>query len=302
MRWTKRIRRSAVYHLCCVLVFVFNLLPRKLARFVGGWLALTGWSLVTRDQHKVHRHLTLAYGNRLTDNQKRVIGRDFYINTGRCLVDVMRCRRHYRREVMPHVTITGRRNLDAAFDLGHGVVCITGHIGAFELLAVHMATLGYPVAVIARQLYQSRLDRLLIDHRTSMGIVNFSTTDDPARLAAWLRSGGLLGVLIDTDSPRVRGIHVSMFGRPAYTPVGPTLLAMRAGSPIVCMACLHTPEGAYHIDICSPISTAKSGHASDRMRQVTQECITRLERYIERDLSQWIWLHNRWHTRTKEFA
>ncbi len=302
MRRAKQLKRSLVYHLTRLLFLAFNYLPRNMARFLGGWISLGAWFFITKDQHKVHRHLTLVYGSRLSSHQKRVIGRDFYINTGRFLVDVMRCRRHYRRQIQPNVTISGKRHLDEAFALGRGVVCITGHIGAYELLAVHMATLGYPVAVVGRKLYESRLDRLLVDHRLAMGLVNFTTTDPPARLLRWLRSGGLLGVLIDTDSARVRGEHLTMFGRPAYTAVGQTILAMRAGSPILCMACLQTPEGRYHIDIGPPIITGMSDQSTAKVIEVTQGCVDQLQRYVEMDLSQWIWLHNHWHTKPEEFA
>ncbi|MBD3332479.1 hypothetical protein GF356_06490 [candidate division GN15 bacterium] len=302
MSRAKQLKRSLVFHLTHLLHISFNRLPRRLARFLGGWIALAAWFFITKDQHKVHRHLSLAYGDRLTDSQKRVLGREFYVNTGRFLVDVMRCRRHYEREIRPYVTVVGRRHLDEAYGLGRGVVCVTGHIGAYELLAVHMAIQGYPVAVVGRKLYESRLDRLLVDHRLAMGLVNYTTTDPPARLLSWLRTGGLLGVLIDTDSPRVRGEHLSMFARPAYTPVGQTILAMRAGAPIVCMVCMQTPQATYRIEVAPPIDTRNVPHTQESVHRITQQCVEQLQHYIEKDLSQWIWLHNRWHTRYREFA
>ena len=210
---------------------------------------------------------------------------------------ILPCRKSFATEIKPLITAEGMGHLRAAFARGKGVIGITGHIGNFELLAAYLKSEGFEVGVIGRELYDKRLDQLLVGNRESVGLRNFSTTESPRHILAWLKSGKGLGVLIDTDSHRVRGEFIPAFGRWSYTPIGQTLLGLKTDSSFLPMACLRRPNGTYHIVIKPALDIALTGHSKTDVYNVTLMCTRELESIIRAYPDQWIWQHNKWRTR-----
>lgn len=297
MTLPKKLKRDAVYFLTRSAFFLFNAIPRRLAVFFGACLGLAAWTVIPKDRHKTFRHLSLVFGDDLTAGQKHNIGRNFFINSGKNLADVMRLKKHFATEIKQLVSVEGLDEFDAAYKRGQGVLGITGHIGNFELLAVYLASLGYRIAVIGRELYDHRLDKILVENREALGLTNLASTESPRKVLGWLKAGGVIGVLIDTDSFRVRGAFLPFFGRIANTPVGQSTLGLRAGAAFMPAVCLRTEDNRYRIVFKPEVQVAPSGDVEKDAYRMTHECTKALESIIRGNKSQWIWLHNRWHTR-----
>ena len=298
MRLSKRIRRSAVYYFARTALFGLNRLPRKVALCLGGWVGLASWWIAAKSRYKAQRHLTLVYGERLSFREKERLGRGFFVNSGRNMADVLRFREHFD-EIKPLVTVEGLVHFDNAIKRGNGLLGITGHLGNFELLAAYISSLGYNIAVIGRELYEPRLNQLLVANREAVGLTNISTTDSPKRIIKWLRDGNALGVLIDNDSSRIRGMFIPAFGRWSYTPIGQTVLGLKTGASFLPMACLRLPDDRYHIVIKEPIVYIPQGDTDMDVFNVTLACTRELEKIILEYPDQWAWHHNRWRTRMK---
>jgi KDO2-lipid IV(A) lauroyltransferase len=297
MKLRKRIKRDAVYRVIRVVIAVFNWLPRKLAVYLGGWVTLAVWMLLPREKHKFYRHLSLVYGDNLTPRAKDCLGRSFFVNTGRNAADVMRFRKHFTRQIKLLVDSEGMEHFDAAYRLGKGALGITGHIGNFELLAAFIQSEGYEVAVIGRELYHPGLNRILVANREAVGLTNIATTDSPKRVLKWLNAGRALGVLIDTDSSRVRSMFVPAFGRWSSTPIGQTILGLKTGAAFLPMACLRAEDNRYKVTVKPPLKIKPTGDFDADVYNVTLRCTQALEEIIDRHRDQWIWQHNRWRTK-----
>ena len=302
MTLPKKLKRGAVYLLTRSAFFLFNVIPRRLAVFLGAWVGLAAWKLLGRDRYKIDRHLSLVFDDSLTSHQKRNIARGFFVNSGKNLADMCRFQKYYATEIKPLVSIEGLDEFDAAYKRGRGLLGITGHIGNFELLAVYFADLGYRIGVIGREMYDARLNSILVGNRESMGITNFTTTESPRNVLRWLKTGGVLGVLIDTDSFRVRGAFMPFFGRLANVFIGWLLLGLRIGAAFLPVACLRTDDNSYHIVVKPEVRIRPSGNAEEDAYRMTLGCTKALEEIIKENKSQWIWLHNRWHTRPENTA
>jgi len=297
----RKIKRAAVYRLILILAALFNALPRKVAVAAGGWIGLAVWSLSAREQHRALRHLTLAFGRQMSHREKVLIARRFFINSGKNIADVLRFRKHFTREILPLIECEGLEQFDAAYRRGRGVIGITGHIGNFELLAAFIKSRGYDVAVIGRELSNPGLDRLLNANREAVGLVTLPTTESPKRMLSWLKEGKVLGVLIDTDSHRVRGEFIPAFGRWSYTPVGQTVLGLHVGAAFVPVVCVRTEDDRYKVIACPEVTVDSSGDPEADVYNVTLKCTQALERIVRVYPDQWPWQHNRWRTRrTKE--
>ncbi len=299
MKLQKKLKRTAVYGLTRSMFWLLNVAPRRVAIFIGAMTGLAAWCILPREQHRAIRHLTAAFDGKHTPAQRYAIGRTCFVNLGKNLADAIRFRRHYRTELKNLVEIEGLEHFDSVYRRGKGVFGVTGHIGNFELLAVHIANLGYDIAVIGREVYDPRLDELLTANRKALGLTNIPTTDSPRVIIRWLREGKAVGVLIDNDSSRVRSRHVPAFGRLSNTPVGQSIVALKTGAALIPMACLRTSQNRYKIVIKPEISTDPHLSEDARVYQATLKCTKVLEDIVSAHPDQWVWHHNRWRTKPK---
>jgi len=273
-----------------------------MATFIGAFLGLCAWGLLPKERHRIDRHLKLAYNGKLPERQRTEIGMKFFINSGKNIADIVRFKKYFRSDILPFIEVEGQHYYEKVRSECRGVVVISGHLGNFELLAVYLNYLGYEGGVIGRELYDHRLDSLLVSNREAMGVKNFSTTASPRGVLKWLKDGKSLGVLIDTDSIRVRSMFVPAFGRLSNTPIGQSLIGIRANAAFIPCACLRTPDNRYKIIMKPEIKIEKSDDMEKMIYQVTVDCTKSLEEMIDQHKDQWIWLHNRWHTRPEETA
>ncbi len=302
MRLSKKIKRQIVWSIARSFDWTLNRLPRRMAIAIGGWIGLFAWSVLSRDRKKIDRNLTFAFKNELTAEDRRNIGKRFFINSGKNLADLVRFKRHYQNEIKPRVRVEGIEYFDAAYKAGKGLIGVTGHIGNFELLAAHISSLGYQIAVIGREMSDPRLDQWLTDNRRAAGLTNFATTESAKIILSWLKSGKALGVLVDTDSMRVRGKAIPFFGRPANTPVGPFHLGLRAGSAFLPLCCVREADNRYLIRIEPAILPSGDPHDDAAVTDVMIKCSNALEGFVRRWPDQWIWLHDRWNTKPEDVA
>ena len=295
----KRIKNRLVYYLTRLLIWLFNILPRGTAIRMGASLGRLAWRLLKRDRQRAHDNLCLAYGDRFTFAQREEISRNFFINSGKNLVDVIRFKRHFD-ELKSCTSIEGLEHFDAAYKRGKGTFGITGHLGNFELLAAYIQSLGYRAAVIGREIYDRRLDALLVDNRESVGLVNIATTESPKRIIQWLRNGGVIGVLIDIDSMRVRSTFVPFFGKLANTPIGQSVIAVKTGAALVPIACVRVAGDRYKVIVRPEVIFERTGSVENDAYTATMLCTKALEEMIDSYRDQWIWIHTRWNSRPEK--
>ncbi len=295
----KKIRHELTYRFALLFIRIFNTIPRDLAVFIGASLGLAASMVLRKDMHKARRHLSLAYRNGVRGGWDEAIARGMFINFGKNLTDILRFKRHLERDLMPHIEVEGIEHFEKVYNRGKGMIAVTGHLGNFELLAAWSAASGYKTAAIGRELYEKRLDRLLVENRESTGVVNVATDDSPRKIVKLLRDGYALGVLIDTDSFRVRSKLIPVFGRLSNTPVGQSVLGLKTGAGFVPIACVR--NGKKYKIIIKPEQTVKRTDNFEKdLYNITEKCTKALEEIITEYKDQWIWLHNRWHTRPEE--
>lgn len=242
---------------------------------------------------KTIRHLTLAFGKEKNAKQIKQMARDVFRNLGRNAVDMFRLKKIVGTDPDRYVTCHGLEHLDRALAKAKGVVVITGHLGCWELLAGYVAAKGYSSSVVGTPLYDPRLDKMLVDNRTSVKLKNIVRSSGVREILRTLRKGEIVGILIDQDT-RVDGIFVDFLGIPAYTPVGPVVLAMRTGAAIVPMAIHIEKDNKHIIEVESGIELEISGDESKDRLINTIKCSNVIERFLLKNPTQWVWMHERW--------
>lgn len=299
MKNVKKIKNNFIYYFVALTVRLFNAIPRGLAIFFGAVIGYTTFFIFKKDRLKAERHLALVYGEKISNLKRKSIAKNSFINFGKNIAEVFRFKKYYRSQIQSLVDIEGLEYFDEVYNRGKGVIGVTGHIGNFELLAAYFANQGYKAAAIGRRMYDKRLDKILVDNRLSLGVVNIDTQESPRRFLKVLKDGYALGVLIDTDSMRVRSEFVPAFGRLSYTPVGQTILGLKTGAGFIPVACVRNGK-RYKIIVRPEIKIERTDDFDKDVYNLTKKCTEALEEIINDYKDQWIWIHNRWLTKPEK--
>lgn len=289
----KRLKNWLIYRFILILITFLNLLPRRLSLFIGGSLGKLAYLILPESRSTTLQNLKIAFPN-LGTGSIREISLNVFESLGKNAVDAVRLPKMSWEEIQKITKVEGIEHLEKAYSQGRGVIGVTGHIGNFELLAAYVSLRGYKLSAIGRELYDSRLDELLIKNRQKMGVQNIYSTAGVKEVIRVLNSGRMIGVLIDQDTSRVKGIYVDFFGRKARTPIGPVVLALKLDVPIVPMAVIQTREGNYKIYVQEEIKPLAGKTKEENIYYLTQKCTEFLEQVIRGYPDQWVWMHKRW--------
>jgi KDO2-lipid IV(A) lauroyltransferase len=162
-----------------------------------------------------------------------------------------------------------------------------------------MALRGLNPNIIGTPLKDERLNELLWNYRNMHGAMAIERGRETFRLIKVLKSGGSVALLIDQDT-KVKSRFVNFFGKPAATPVGATVLAMKTGAAIVPTFVYLGEDWKQHMYILPEIPIVTSGDEESDMIYNTQVLTNFIEDVIRKHSEQWVWMHKRWKTKPGE--
>jgi len=260
-------------------------------------LSLAGFYLVRSERRKTINHLTMVYGAEKSSREIYQMAKAVFLNLGRNMVDAFRIPLYNDRNIDSFVNATGLKSLNQALQNGKGVLALTGHIGNWELMGSYLAIKGYPVNVVGAPIYDSRLDKLVVNNRLQGGLKYIARGSATREIIRALRRNEIVGLLIDQDTKHVDGVFVDFLGKKAYTPVGPVILAMKTGAAVVPMAIHIKNDNTHFIQIDKELDLKLTNDQNYDRIQNTQICSNAIERFIKSHPAQWVWMHQRWKTK-----
>ncbi len=289
-------KNDLIYIAIIIVKSIFNAIPRRLALKFGTFAGGVWYLLGTKDRNRAVKQIMSAL--KYSENKAGALARACFEEMGRNLCDVVRMGKWSKEFMERIVRVEGLEHFEKEYARGKGVLALTGHIGNFELLAAWFSYCkGVKVSVIGRQLYDKRLDRMLVDQRRRFHLENIPTTASPLSLVKTFRDGRALGVLLDQDSSKISGYFVDFFGKKANTAAGPVFIALKTGAPIVPMAIYREGETRYVIRVLPPLEIGWTNDRRSDMLMALGQCNRALEELIMWDPSQWVWIHDRWRNR-----
>ncbi|MDD5309275.1 MAG: lysophospholipid acyltransferase family protein [Deltaproteobacteria bacterium] len=287
----RRLKNWLIYHAIRMALFAVGLVPRRMTLAVGAGLGRLAHGLARGERARARRHLALALDLPESAARVRALCRGVFVRLGQSAVEVCRVCRDPRLAPKVRIPDRSRAALDEALAGGRGVVFVTGHLGNWEIMAHHLASLGYPISTVAKESYDPRFTSLMdrFRGRSGVGVLYRGRPGNAVGMVRALREGSVLGLFIDQDT-RVPGAFVPFFGRMAFTPVGAAVLALRTGAAVVVGSTRRLGNGSHLVEIEGLRIPADPEAATASLTAV-------LERRIRRHPTQWVWFHERWKTR-----
>ena len=184
----------------------------------------------------------------------------------------------------------GLKELQSLLAQKKGVVFISGHFGAWEMLGQWIGK-NVPLFVGVAQKQKNRgAHKFFINQREIAGIKHIFRGNSVKLMYNVLSKNGMLGLVSDQDAKK-KGVFVDFFGTPASTPKGAALFHINAEAPILLGVCFKENFQKYHIHFKTINTKNKS------IKHITQEYTGYLESYIKKYPDQYFWFHRRWKTK-----
>lgn len=222
------------------------------------------------------------------------VARESFRHLGRVAAETALLSRLDTAAVRSHIEgIEGLELLTRQRDEGRGAIVLTGHLGNWELGGAAVAAHGLPIDVVVRLMGNPLFDGYLSRTRLRLGMTVVRDRDAVRHTARALRDGHVVAFLIDQSGLHIASSFVKFFGRPAKTPRGPAVLALRLGVPVFFGVSIRLPDDRYHIHI-REIVTERTGDTERDVDAILNEYSRTLEHFVRQAPEQYFWQHRRW--------
>src|SRR4029453_2485172 len=183
----------------------------------------------------------------------------------------------------------GLNNLQAALAQGKGILYLTGHFSAWELLPTAHALYGYPLNFITRPLDNSHLERFVSAVRQASGNTVISKRNSARPILEKLKKRESVGILIDQNTMPQDGIFCDLFGIPAATTTSLALFALRTDAPVLPGYLTPFRDGRYTIKFLPPLELSRSGDMSRDLESNTRLFNQVIEQIVLETPEPWLW-------------
>jgi len=290
-------RQRLEYAAAWPFVKILGILPRPLARAAGTALAWAVYLLHVRLRKVGMRNLAMVFPEKSAPERARILRGEF-ASLGRQLAEVCHFPKYTRDNVEQVVVYDGLENYEQARARGRGVLFLTAHFGGWELSAFTHSLQGHWMHVVVRAMDNVYLDRMIRQYRTMHGNQIVEKDDFVRGLLAAMKSGEVVGILMDTNMTPPQGIFVDFFGIPACTASGLARIALRTDAAVVPTFTIWDADlKKYRLRFDPAVELVRSGDLEAEIQANTQKFTTIIEDYVRRYPEQWLWVHRRWKTR-----
>lgn len=211
-------------------------------------------------------------------------------------VDFCRMPRIDAANLPRHVDFRALAELRKLHAEGRGVICVSGHIGVWELLGHAAGFAGLPVSIVARRIAQPPAHDLVDSIRRVAGQEVIAQRGALWRSKKALDRGQLIGLLADEDTP-AKPIFVPFLGTLAASSPAAAFLQRVSGAPIAVVGCHRVGRERFRIDVWRVIPYAGTRDAEPDPRFVTAAIADALSRAVLAHPEQWLWGSRRYLTR-----
>ncbi len=281
--------------------FFSTIIPRPLQRVFTLSIGNLFYLLMSKARHGVNANLRVMSGGRWSKREIAALTRRTFQNYGQYLLDYM---------VMPGLTAErkgrmvarelGQGHMVKALKQGKGVICITPHLGNWELGGLLLAFKGADLYVLTLDETDAQTKAFRERMRAKKRIKNiYINPDDPAPAAIIevvrvLKEKKVVAMLGDRPGNN-NTIEVDFFGRKTPFPMGVATLAMATGAAVLPVFVI-LKGGRYWGVIERPIyfQSPARREREQGIRKGMEELARVFERYIKDYPDQWYNFYPYW--------
>lgn len=263
------------------------------ASAVGARLGLLGHAPLGIRRAVVERQIADSFPG-MAPAAVRALARGAYESLGRTSVEAAILPTLGRAGVLDIVDhVDGWEQVEAAQALGRGIIFVAGHLGNWELGGAYLAARGIPLDAIARGQANPLFDAYITGTRTQLGMTVVHDSEAVRRTPRSIKSGRSVAFLMDQGVRGLASTWVPFFGRPAKTPRGPAVFALRLRAPVIFVAPLREANARFRM-VFETVPVHETGDRERDVDTIVTDYTRVLESWARRHPEQYFWHHRRW--------
>lgn len=268
-----------------ILLIVLSVLPLSILRGFGGVLGRMVYRFDTSYRARLERNA--GFAGLLQPN----FGRESAAHMGRGVLELAHIWTHRVDALLPKVKVTGWDTVLKAQALGRGVLMLTPHVGAFELLSLWIGQRA-PFTAMYRPPKVATLGAAMLSGRQKFN-VNMASADVKGirTMLRALKKGELVGLLPDqVPSGGADGVVIPVFGQPALSMTLSAKLVRQTDAVLVAM-CAVRVDAPHRFEITfNVVDFMPTGEAIADTNHINQL----MESLIMQHPEQYLWAYNRY--------
>ncbi len=198
-----------------------------------------------------------------------------------------------KQKIIDSVNATNENLLKDPVAAGTGVIVALPHSGNWDHAGAYFCAQGIPLVSVAERVKPEKLFQKFLTYRQAIGmeILALDSNTLPT-LSDRLNDGKLIALVADRDFSK-NGVEVDFFGKKAKMPIGPALLSLRTGAPLITAQVSYNPKGI-QIDFLGPLTPRIQGTLEDRAKDLVQQCADNFATGISKKPEDWHMLQRIW--------
>jgi KDO2-lipid IV(A) lauroyltransferase len=286
-------------------LFLARRLPRRLLRALARQTATRYMQLRPKYQKAVRSNLSVILGRSASSREVRRAARALLDAHFTAWLDFLHFATRPPEEAARLVeSVVGYSRILEGRGKGKGVLLLTGHLGNWEVGGLMLAEMRQPVHVVLVPDIFPAVERARQELHARAGIVEIRVDRSFAPTLAVLRAlkgNAIVAMQGDRDFSN-NGIAVPFFGRDAYFPRGPFLVAMATEATVLPAFIVRAPDGRYRAIVEAPLEIEREGDREALLRANVERYVSILERYVARHPEQWYCFYPFWEDPSRERA
>jgi KDO2-lipid IV(A) lauroyltransferase len=282
--------------------FCSTLIPRSIQKFFSVVVGNLFYLLMKETRTDVLKNIEGVSRGRWSDGKIKVLTQKTFQNYGQYLLDymVMHRLRPSNKEKWVVEEVGGNYMIEALRG-GKGVICITPHLGNWEIGGLLFSFKGGNLNVLTLDERDLNTKSFREEMRRSRGIKNLyidPKDDSPMAIldvVKALRRNEIVALLGDRVESQ-KTMDFDFFGKKTPFPIGVAMLAMATGAPVLPVFVVMERNRKYRGIIEAPIHF-ESPSREDReeiIRKGMERLLKKFEGYIEKYPDQWYNFYSYW--------
>ena len=213
--------------------------------------------------------------------------RRVFRNWGFTLIEAWRI--HVGHDLDTDTTQDGKEHVEEALQYNRGGILVTCHLGSWHVAGKVLEDDDYPLHILMLP-EQNPQTRKFYEEIAAKRKINFIYIGEDITTSLQALKALKRNELVAIQGDRVlqqRSIELPFFGKNASFPIGPALLSILSGAPLIPAVTVRTPEKKYHVACFGLIFPNQEADREEEITRLTKEIVQRLEELIQTYPYQW---------------
>ncbi|HED07967.1 MAG TPA: hypothetical protein ENI57_07620 [Ignavibacteria bacterium] len=281
------------YFLFISFSYLFKILGLKLSRKVSVIIALFFYYIIPIRKETVLQNLKYAFPD-YTQEKIKKISYENYKSFAVTFTEIMYLPHISRKKLIENVECVNLNILKKRYEEGNPIILLTAHFGNWEYMATSTGVqLNLLLNVVIKNQRNPYVTKWLKKNRTRFGNSVIPMGIQIRKVYQKLKEKQIVIMAADQRGDE-DSIRVNLFGRSTSVFPGPATLALKTNAVIICAIPVRQKDKKYKIVFEELNIDNLPEELEDKKVEICQRYTSYLQKIIEKNPEQWLWMHKRW--------